>query len=201
MGNLLLSSIKFCIAILLLPVVIAGVIGLHLQLLEYPGSNEHFFMWGIYGFFLSFFFLYQFWGVYEFGQKIMGSLLRFTSPFDRIASYIIPLYTLIIFLLYAIAVRFFKTHQYDPHFMFFIGFSIAMHIFLSAQDMQEREKTPIKPSYLFWISIVFIFNIFLFVLLLDAVLGYSNLAHFTNTLVADSRMIYGIAIRKLLLFG
>ena len=181
MGDFLIGLIKIFLATLLIPVVIASVLGFQNHLTTYPMEYQDFFLWGIMAFLLVFLFAYQFWGVYEFGQKIMGDIFKFSAPFNSIISYVLPFYFIIIMFLFYATTEFLGIKRYDPYFMFFSGFSLAMHTFLSAQDLQEQEKTPVKPSYLLTICVVVILNIVLMVLFMDLILGKWTFPAFFET--------------------
>ena len=51
--------------------------------------------------------------------------------------------------------------------MFFAGFAFMMHVLLTAQDLQEQEKTFIKTTYLFTITTAFILTVLVTVLLFN----------------------------------
>jgi len=169
MGEFIVTMFKFIFAVLLLPIVIATFIAFQEHLTMYPASYSEFFRWGVFGFLITFLFLYQFWGVYEFGQRNMQGLFSLIEPANRFVSRIIPFYLTIIMLLFFGTKLLFGSTHVNPYYMFFAGFAFAMHILLTAQEMQDEEKTPIKPTYLFWMSISFISIIMVTVLLFDLV--------------------------------
>ena len=80
MNNALLMIVKIALTVLLLPVLWACGIVLHGHIMSFPSSYGEFFMWGIFGFLILFLFFYQFWGVYEFGQKVMTGIFKFLNP-------------------------------------------------------------------------------------------------------------------------
>ena len=123
MGEFIITLMKFFLAVLLLPIVIAAFIAFENHLGMYPTSHGEFFRWGIMAFLVTFLFLYQFWGVYEFGQRNMQNLLSFLSPLDRIVSRLVPFYLTIILLLFYATKTFLGVSKVSPYYMFFVGFA------------------------------------------------------------------------------
>ena len=171
MGQILISAFKFVIAILLFPMVVASAISFSGHLSTYPATYEEFLMWGIGAFLLLYLFFHQFWGFYEFGQKIVANIFKFIAPLDRLVTNLLPFYLVLILLAFYVTKEFLKIKSCDPYFIFFAGFALAMHIILAAQDMQNQEKSPIKPTYLLEIAFVVVVAVSLSILLLDLIVG------------------------------
>lgn len=170
MNSAFLKIVKFTSAILLLPIVWATAVMFHQYVVMLPGTYDDFFFWGMFGFILIFLFIYQFWGVYEFGQNMVSGLLQFTAPANHLIAKIVPFYVTLILLLFYVVKHFLNVGHYDHYFMFFAGFALTMHILLTAQDLQEQEKVFIKPAYLFTMMCTFILMVFFVILLFNLVM-------------------------------
>ena len=155
-----------------------------------------FFMYGVVGFLLVFLFLYQFWGVYEFGQNAIWSMTRWAAPVDRLVAKLFPFYMIIIIIVFYFVANILDNSKMNYYFMFFIGFSAAMHVFLTAQSLQEDEKMLIKPTYLLMINLTIISTIVLTVLLTDLVFEKFTFPSFFNSVMAHARKLYAIGLRK-----
>ena len=169
MNEGLVTLIKVILAVLLLPILWACGVVFHGHITSFSGAYGEFFLWGMFGFLILFLFFYQFWGVYEFGQKITTNLFQFTFPVGRIIVRIVPFYLTVILLLYYVTVNLLGIKVSDHYFMFFSGFAFTMHILLTAQDLQQQEKAFIKPAYLLMMGIVTVLMVFVTVLLFDLV--------------------------------
>lgn len=200
MGTFLLSLTKFVLAFLLIPVVAATALGFWFHLDAYSSAYTGFFFWGIYALLFTFLFIYQYWGIYEFGQRMISGALRFLSPVDKFLAQILPFYFLLTALLGYVNDRFLEMSTLEPYLMFFMGLFLAMHVLLTAQDLQQREATPIKPNYLFMAGIIFIANIFLTVLCLDFIFDTFTFPEFFGDIAERTTQYYKISIDKLLLF-
>ena len=80
---------------------------------------------------------------------------------------------------------------------YFAGFFFMMHILLLARELQDEESSFIKPSYLFQMSLYFVFSLCVMVLLLDLVVWQSTFPQFGADVLADARDIYLAAIEKI----
>ena len=197
MGQILIGAFKFLIAVLLFPIVIASAISFSDHLSAYPATYAEFVMWGIGAFLLLYLFFHQFWGVYEFGQKILTNIFKFIAPLDRLIANMVPFYLILILLAFYVTKGFFKIKNYDPYFIFFAGFAFAMHIILAAQDMQNQEKSPIKPSYLLEICFVIVGTIFLSIFLLDLIVGKWTFPDFFASMIGLSLDYYQNIFQKI----
>jgi len=190
MGIYLIGIIKIALAIILLPLVIACSMTLQGHIESLPNTYQGFFIWGMVAFLFVFLFLYQFWGFYEFGQKITQGLFRFLAPIEKYFAYMLPFYLIATLILFYIIKIFFKTDMYDPNFMFFTGFTFLLHIILSAQDLQQQETSSFKWAYLFVMCLVFIINVCILVLMLDLIIGEFTFPQFLKTMISGASDLY-----------
>ena len=200
MGYTLLAIIKLIITILLIPVVYAVTMILDAHLGGYPSTFRTFLFWGAGSFVFFFLFVYQFWGLYEIGQKTMVNLFQFLAPFDKIFSYSVPFFTLLILLFHFAVKQLLDVDGMDPYLIYFAGFTLSMHILCTAQDLQGQEKYPIKPNYLFNMTFCYIVNIFILILLLDLVTGDVTFLDFFSEMAAKAGETYQTGIDRFILF-
>ena len=198
MGDFLVNCIKVIVALLLIPIVVAGLLAFYGHLEMYPAPMKDFFSGGMLAFLITFLFLYQFWGVFEFGQKIMTNIFKFLSPLDRIVSYLFPFYVVVVMILFFISTRFVQTHAHDHFFVFFVGFALTMHWLLVAQELQQAEKALIKPNYLLLITVIFIFNLCLTILLFDLIQGEFSFPSFVNETYRNAKDLYTFSFEKVI---
>ncbi len=190
MRDFFISFMKLLLAILLVPIVFAGIVCFKYNLVSYQSNYNEFFLWGASGFLLIFLFAYQFWGVFEFGQGIISGIFKFAVPVDRILVKLLPFYLIFVLGLFFFVRSILGVNTQDHSFMFFSGFFFAMHMLLIAQQMQDEEKTPIKPSYLFWMSIIVVVNICIVTLSLDFILEQSSFLKVCKSVMTMSKGIY-----------
>jgi len=198
MNSTFMTVMKFVLAILLFPIAWATAVTFHQYVVLMPGTYGAFFFWGMFGYVLLFIFLFRFWGAYEFGQRIVSELLRFVAPANYFVAKIVPFYTTLILLLFYAVKHFLNIDLYDHYFMFFTGFTLTMHIVLTAEDLQDNEKAFIKPTYLFVMMCAFILVLFVTMLLFNLFLKEFQFLEFLQSMWADASEVYFVVLRKLL---
>ena len=197
MGKVLINITQFVLAILLIPILYTSIEGFFHHFLNYPDIYQEFFFWGMMSLVLMHFFIFKPQALYEFGQNLVGAAFKFISPLDRFFSFILPFYTIIIFLLLYLVTFLFKTGKFDHYFMFFGGYAFAMQLVFVAEELQEEGGSTLRPAYLFIMSLVFILNIFLLVLLFDLVLKKFTFPAFFQAMSKDALDIYKAIFHKI----
>lgn len=199
MGDTLLAIMKFVLGILLLPVVWVTAVVFHQFVVGFPGTHGEFFFWGMFGYLMLFLFFHQFWGMYEFGQKICSGFFQLTSPANKFIARIVPFYLTLILLGFSVMTKFLDIHSYDHYFMYFAGFAFTMHIILTAQELQSDQKMFLKPEYLFKGTIVFILLIFVVVLLFNLAFGEFTVQEFARSVWNDALDVYTFMGEKVIM--
>jgi len=119
---------------------------------------------GVITFLVVYLFIYAPGKVYQKGQKITEATFRFISPLVKVAPFILPIYSILLFLLYFLIFRFMKSPLSIHVFMFFIGFSFMFHITFTARTLHSRKDDFLMINYLFSFSIIYIINLSLLAL-------------------------------------
>lgn len=198
MGEGLIFVAKIILAVVISPVVYSCALNFYDHLDVYPSSLIEFFRWGMFGFVLVFLFVYPFRHLYQFGQNIMTGIFKFLTPLDRAVARVVPFFTAVILASFYIAGKFFDITAYVHYFMFFAGFSMAMHILLLAQELQGEEASFIKSSYFLRMSVYFVLSVCMAVLLLDFAAWKWTFLKFFSAMFEDARDIYMLAVRRIL---
>lgn len=198
MGEGLIFIAKIILAVVISPVVYSCALNFYDHLDVYPTSLIEFFRWGVFGFVLVFLFVYPFRYLYQFGQNVMTGIFKFLTPLDRAVARVVPFFTVVILASFYIAGKFFDITAYVHYFMFFAGFSMAMHILLLAQELQGEEASFIKSSYFLRMSVYFVLSVCMTVLLLDLAVWKWTFLKFFSAMFEDARDIYMLAVRRIL---
>ncbi|MFH0753916.1 MAG: hypothetical protein V2A70_05060 [Candidatus Omnitrophota bacterium] len=199
MGDRIMVVLKFIAAALLLPLVIATVLALEVGVGElHPGIAQAV-ITGTIAYVLMKFFVYDFDAVYKFGQSVVGSCFQFLKPVMNFAPYVIPIYTLIVIIVYVIMNALNKLGTFEPLFAGVIAFTFAMHIILTAQDLYKKDNVLGKPNYFFSMGLIFIVDVFLMVMLFSLAGKGLSFIQFFNNLSATSCEIYIAVFKQLFL--
>lgn len=150
--------LKFTIGILLLPVVFAVTVNFSQELLKVEPAVSSSFLWGA----VSFVGVYLFMGepviLYKKGQRMVEVLVRFFAPLVKVAPFVLPVYTILIFSIYLIFSSLMGIREYMTTFLFMIGFSLALHLIFSAKTLRLKQGDKLKSGYLFGFSWIYILD-------------------------------------------
>ncbi|OGX27347.1 MAG: hypothetical protein A2705_04855 [Omnitrophica WOR_2 bacterium RIFCSPHIGHO2_01_FULL_52_10] len=197
MGEGVLFLLRIIFTVLFAPVVYASGVNFYNHLDVYPPPHGEFFKWGMCAFLLVFLFLHRFDKMYQGGQSAMTEVFKFLTPLNHAIARTVPVYTLLLFVVFFIWGKLHDLSAYVHYFQFFAGFFFMMHIILLARELQDEESSFIKPSYLFQMSLYFVFSLCVMVLLLDLVVWQSTFPQFGGDVFRGARDIYLAAIEKI----
>ena len=197
MGEGVLFLLRIIFTIFFAPVVYATGVNFYQHLSVYPVPHGEFFKWGMFAFLLVFLFLYRFDRMYQGGQSGMTEAFKFLTPLNHTIARVIPVYTLLLFVIFFIWGKFQDLTPYVQYFQFFAGFFFLMHIILLARELQDEESSFIKTSYFFQMSLYFVLSLCVMVLLLDVAVWQATFPQFGADVFGDARDIYLAAIGKI----
>lgn len=168
MARGLIGIIKLAIFVLFLPVLIAVIYGLNKELATISDGFQMFWQGAIaYTLFHLFIFTPQ--SLYRFWQSVFMEICSFAGIVANAIVLCVPIITTVLLLAYFLAVVIFNQTWAQHTLVFFTGFSMALHVILSAQELYEEDESKLKGHYLFNMQLVFIVNVFLLILLFDLI--------------------------------
>ncbi|MBF0331737.1 MAG: hypothetical protein HQL17_07345 [Candidatus Omnitrophica bacterium] len=197
MAERIMIILKFVFAVLLLPLVMATVFALQTEIARFDPKLQEAIISGTLAYVLMKFFVYDFDAVYKFGQSIVGACFQFLKPVMNFAPYVIPIYTIIAIVAYAIVHLMGNMEAYAGMFVAVIAFTFAMHVVLTAQDLYTKDSLAGKPNYFFAMSLIFIVDVFFMALLMSLVGKGFSFVHFFQGLSTASGDIYMAVFKQL----
>ena len=162
----MVGVIKFAVAVVLLPLVAAVLIGFGDELARNKAMRDVF-MWGVLIYALWHLFVFSFARLFEFFQKIFADIFRFSSAVQAVVPRAVPLGTTLLLLVYFIVSSLFRIKGMEPIVYFLAGFSLALHVILIAAELYREDPQFLKPHYFFAVCLTFIGNLLVVALLLD----------------------------------
>ncbi|MCM8781722.1 MAG: hypothetical protein NC828_01530 [Candidatus Omnitrophica bacterium] len=172
--------------------IIKLLIGLCLLIFVYASSKiflqefnfidkklQGYFWWGIIWFLLIYLFIWEPALVYQKGHRILELIFSFFKPLVRVAPYVLPIYTIILFFAYLSLSLFIKSNWLVEYFIFSLGFSLALHLVFCAKSIRTR-KDFLKANYLFGFSFVYVINVILLAFFLNIIFKEFSLVSFFN---------------------
>ncbi len=193
----LLIVLKFLFAALFLPVVIGSTMALQNEVMGFDASLRHSLWIGLVAYLVLFFFVYDFAHVYQFGQNVMTFCFQFFKPMLNFAPYVLPIYTIVVLIAFAVMSAMGKAHEWQGMFFSLIAFTFSMHIILTAKDLYKKDPGFGKPTYFFGMELVYIIDVFLIALVMNVVLPGFSFIEFFKRLSGVSLDIYKPVIGQL----
>ncbi|MDD5729931.1 MAG: hypothetical protein PHN57_02225 [Candidatus Omnitrophica bacterium] len=186
LSNKAFAIIKFLLGLCLLPFVYSISVSFLAEFTFVDGLLQKYFWSGVISFLLVYLFVIEPAKIYQQGQKLLEIVFQFFSPLVKVAPYVLPIYTILIFFLYLVLALFLKSKELIHYFMFVFGFTLALHLVFSAKTMRAKQDF-FKASYIFGFSLVYIINLTLVGLFLNLIFEkfsfvsfFNNSAHITS---------------------
>ena len=206
---------KVLIGVVLLPVTVAASIGFAGQLSQVQNLEglSTFFLKGVVIYLIMHLVLYKPSYFYVLGHEIAHALatlicggqvrsFRFSAKgggvlttksnfFIALFPYFFPTYTLFFWLVYFLVSLFKDISNLAPHFLFLVGFSLALHLVMTTDAMKVKQSDIFQTGYLFSISLIYVLNILLVSLILSVVFkDFSFPAFFQASLERTGTIYY-----------
>lgn len=189
MGAAILTLIKMLFAIAVVPTGYALTVSFAKELPMLDGLESAFVWGGITYVFLQLFF-YSPQGIFQFCQKIFGDIFKSTPLFAAVVPLFLPIIPTVLLLAAFVMVSFFEGGGSLKYLIFFSGFSLAMHLILSAHAEFEEDDNALKPHYLFLMSLTYISNLLLVALLLGLSFPKFSFQNFIMAAFTTAKAIY-----------
>lgn len=116
-----------------------------------------------------------------------------------LAPYLIPIYTVIVAILYFISSFFVDVIVYSKVFVFLIGFTLMMHLSYTAESIKDKQSDLIKTGYLLSISLVYLSNLVIVFLITSFLFSEVSFMDFITGIFEKSKDFYFSIWRQLFL--
>ena len=151
---------------------------------------------GLVAFVVVYFFVWEPVKLYQKGQKILEVIFKFFAPLVKVAPYVLPIYTILLFCLYPLVYFFRPYDETTVYFVFLFGFSIALHLVFGAKSLRTKQNDFLKANYIFGFALVYIIDVLLFSLLLNLVFEKFSFVNFFNAAYRTSHEIIVAIIKQ-----
>lgn len=191
--------IKFILGICLLPFVYAASAAFlnEFNLVDKP--LQDLFWYGVCAFLVIYLFIFEPVFIYLKGQKILEVIFTFFRPLVRVAPYLLPIYAIILFLIYLLASLVFKQSELLKYFVFLLGFTVALHLIFGAKSLRTKKEDFFKGNYIFGFSFVYIVNIAIIALIMNFIFNKFSFVNFCNNCFQISGNIFYAVFKQLFL--
>ena len=188
-----LSIVKFITGICLLPFVYSVSVSFLNEFNTVEKLFRNYFWAGVISFIIIYLFVYEPAIIYNKGQRLLGIVFQFLKPLVRVAPYLLPIYTIAIFIAYLIFSFAFKTKEAVGSFILLFSFSLTLHLIFSARSIRSKQGDFLKANYIFGFSFVYIIDLMLLAFCLNIIFKeFSFVNFFNNSFQTGNNIIYAI---------
>lgn len=189
----LFGIIKFILGVCLLPFVYAVSAAFLNEFGAVAKTAQNYFWAGIISFIVLYLFIYEPVVIYNKGQRLLEIVFQFFRPLVKVAPYLLPIYTIVIFALYLLLSSLLKTRESFGYFIFLFSFSLALHLIFSARSIRAKQGDFLKANYIFGFSFVYIIDVLLLSFCLNLIFKeFSFVNFFNNSCQIGSNIFYAI---------
>ncbi|MCM8783952.1 MAG: M50 family metallopeptidase [Candidatus Omnitrophica bacterium] len=217
-----LRVLKFILGILLIPFCFGTTVSLYHQISKISSysTEEVVFLWGVVLYIVMHIFIFKPQRIYVFGHEMVHALFSWLSGgkikkikisdeggevktdkinfLTLIAPYIFPTYTLLFSILFFVFDASYKLDIiYLRLFLFLLGFSLTMHILMTAETLRRIQPDLIQAGYLFSIVLIYLVNISLMAFVLSRIFSYFSFSSFFNLSLGLTRNIFSRILNQL----
>lgn len=162
MNSKLASLLKLCLAVIFFPALIGVSVSFSDEIQKLSPHLVSAFVWGIFSYLVIHLLLYEPQPVYQKGQRIVESVFRFFSPLVKLASFFLPIFSLLTLTIYYVVLTLLGDKfraEYHIYFMFLVSFFMVLHIVFTAAALRGRQSDFLKANYFFAMEFIYIINI------------------------------------------
>ena len=222
MLTLLKKLFGLVIGVALLPLTVTVSLAFYYQISGmsvFESRNQAYFLNGVIAYVVLHLFLFKPNHVYNFGHEFVhvistwfsfgkaknlkvsssgGSVQTSKSNmFVNISPYFVPIYTVILCGAHFLFSRLGDVSPYAAYFVFFIGFTLAMHIIMTVDALKIAQPDLIRTGYLVSLALIYVINMIVTGFVIGLILaGFSFIDFFTQFCI-ETKELYLLIFRQL----
>jgi hypothetical protein len=195
----LFGIIKFILGVCLLPLVYSSTTSFLQEFSIVLPPVQNYFWGGVISLVMVYLFAWEPAVIYSKGHKLLEVLFSFFKPLVKVAPYLIPVYTIVLFIAYALLSLAIKEDWLLHLSLFLFGFSIALHLVFSARTIRSKKEDFLKANYIFGASFIYLVNIFIMAAGLSMVFKDFSFVSFGRSSFETAGSIFYAVFRQLFL--
>lgn len=200
LSSKLFGVMKVILAVLILPFVYSSVVSFLNEFTQIDKSLQQVFCNGAITFLAIYLFIWEPAVIYNRGHKLLEMMFSFVKPMVNVAPFLLPIYTILFFIIYALLSIGIKSSWLIEYTFFAIGFSTILHLVFSAKTIRSKKGDFLKANYIFGFSFIFILNVTLLALGLSFILSKFSFVNFCNISFDIAKNIFYAVFKQLFLF-
>ncbi|MBU4149577.1 MAG: hypothetical protein KKB52_04430 [Candidatus Omnitrophica bacterium] len=220
---MIVKAFRFILSILLIPACVAFTISFYRGVTGISGISGSglIFILGAFSYSVLHLILFKLDFLYVLGHEVMHAIAIFvsggkvlgmkvsgkegsvktTTPnlFIMLAPYLVPVYVVMLALLYFVFSFFTDAARFSGYFIFFTGFTLMFHLVYTAESIREKQSDLMKAGYYFSISFIYIVNIVIVYLIISFLFPKILFFDFISASFEKSKQFYYSSWRQLFL--
>jgi len=188
---------KFILGILLLPFVYTATVAFLNELHVIDQLLQDYFWAGIITLVIIHLIIWEPQPVFVKGHKILESVFSFFQPLVKVAPYLLPIYTIVLFCLYLLLSLVIKSPDLLAYFIFFLGFSVSLHLVFSARTLRSKKGDFLKGNYIFGFSLVYLLNLGIICFFFSLIFDKFSFVNFSNQAFGSAKEIFKAVFTQL----
>jgi len=198
MKDSVLNALKFIGFILLIPVVYAAIVSFGTQLLSVSSGDLNILLAGVIAYLVLHLFFCELQNVYLHTKNLMLGMFGSVGP---VAVFMgsLAIYSFLLLLIYFFIQLGYKEEWVKAVFLFLASFCFTLHMIFVAKDRRDIDSNAVRPHYLFAVSLIFLVNMSIIVLLLGLVFSSLSPAEFFKGSYMMTKDIYWAIFKQLFL--
>ncbi len=192
--------IKFILAVVILPFVYSAVVAFLNEFGLIDKGLQQIFWNGTITFLAIYLFVWEPAQIYNKGHKLLEIMFSPIKPMVNVAPFLLPIYTILFFILYGILSLWIKSNWLIIDTLFLIGFSTILHLTFSAKTIRSKKGDFLKANYIFGFAFIFILNLGLLALGLSFIFKEYSFVNYCNTSFVVARDIFRAVFNQLFVF-
>jgi len=136
-------------------------------------------------------------------MKVSGKegSVKTTTPnfFVMLAPYLLPVYTVLVAIVYFILSFSIDVTRYSDIFIFLIGFTLMFHLAYTAESMRDKQSDLIKAGYLSSIAFIYTVNLVIVFLIISLLFKEVSFTEFMSRVYVKTKFFYYFFWKQLFL--
>ncbi|NQU95315.1 MAG: hypothetical protein HQ549_03670 [Candidatus Omnitrophica bacterium] len=113
-----------------------------------------------------------------------------TNSFIRLSPYFVPIHAIFLSMVYAALFSILNLSRFFNEFLFLMGFTIGLHIFMTIETMKTSQPDIMKTGYFFSVLFIYVANIFVLISILSVISKQISFVNFVKNTFVLSKDIY-----------
>lgn len=199
LSNWMFGLTKFLLGVLLLPFVFSSTVSFLNELNIIEKSLQVYFWNGVLSLVIVHLLIWEPAVIYSRGHKILEFVFSYIRPLVKVAPYLLPIYAIVVFLIYLVLSIFIKSADLLNYTIFLLGFSCAMHLVFSAKTLRSKKNDFLKGNYIFGFAFVYMVNLIILAFFFNLTFDKFSFVNFSNQSFLTAKGIFNSLIKQLFL--